>query len=322
MEKEQKGQTTFKSHLVAGALTGGLTRFIVAPFDVVKIRFQVQGAQVIAQQTSAAILSQIKPVIGAYHYKGLANAVATILKNEGIKGFWRGNLIAEGYWICGLGVQFTVFEFAKATIQKEVLKGAPLTPTWSFVAGAAAGLSVIMTCYPLDLLRTRFAAQSEPKVYPTIVSGVNAIWAREGWRGFYSGVCPAVVKYIPYIGIQFSAYNSIKTHFFQSSNNTVHHLLGGAVAGMLGKFLVLPIDIVQKRLQVHGLNVHRNGLVTDGTCPRMWPTFKNILFKEGFFAFFAGGAPSVLKTSISAALTFALYERIKLWLSRKEYHYY
>jgi solute carrier family 25 thiamine pyrophosphate transporter 19 len=54
----------------AGAIAGCVSRFVVGPLDVVKIRFQVQ----------------LEPIAGtsASHYKGFGNAFKTILRDEGI----------------------------------------------------------------------------------------------------------------------------------------------------------------------------------------------------------------------------------------------
>lgn len=59
----------------AGALAGAISRFMVGPLDVVKIRFQVQ-LEPISMQHSAKLPS---------HYTGFLNAFKTIVADEGIR---------------------------------------------------------------------------------------------------------------------------------------------------------------------------------------------------------------------------------------------
>jgi solute carrier family 25 thiamine pyrophosphate transporter 19 len=60
----------------AGALSGAISRFLVGPLDVVKIRFQVQ-LEPIGLETA---LTRRPP-----HYHGFLHAFRTIVAEEGIK---------------------------------------------------------------------------------------------------------------------------------------------------------------------------------------------------------------------------------------------
>jgi solute carrier family 25 thiamine pyrophosphate transporter 19 len=57
---------------IAGAISGAVSRFIVGPLDVMKIRFQVQ-------------LEPIRNAGGVSKYRSLTQAFATIIKEEGIQ---------------------------------------------------------------------------------------------------------------------------------------------------------------------------------------------------------------------------------------------
>jgi solute carrier family 25 thiamine pyrophosphate transporter 19 len=78
-QKKQKQQKRVGLDAAAGALSGAISRFLVGPLDVVKIRFQVQ-LEPIGLETA---LTKRPP-----HYHGFLHAFRTIVAEEGIKVRW------------------------------------------------------------------------------------------------------------------------------------------------------------------------------------------------------------------------------------------
>ncbi|CAG9938388.1 unnamed protein product [Clonostachys rosea f. rosea IK726] len=70
----------------AGAIAGLISRFIIAPLDVVKIRLQLQPH---------SLTDPLEPLRDAPAYRGAVATVKHILKHEGITGLWKGNVPAE-----------------------------------------------------------------------------------------------------------------------------------------------------------------------------------------------------------------------------------
>ena len=58
--------------------------------------------------------------------------------------------------------------------------------------GAVGGAAGTAATYPLDLLRTRFAAQGNDRVYASLRRAVWEIRRDEGPRGFFRGLTPAL----------------------------------------------------------------------------------------------------------------------------------
>lgn len=211
-------------------------------------------------------------------------------------------------WIIFGGVQFGSFHLAKTALTKWAK--APENSFTSFLSGGVAGCFATITVYPLDLLRTRFAAQSVPPIHTTIRSAVEIIYRTQGWTGFYHGVCPSLWQLVPYMAMQFFVYDSLKERISSVTKSGISSTISGAIAGLVAKLTVLPLDVVKKRLQIHGLNLYREGAVP-GTCPGLIHTVKTIHSKEGIAAFFKGSIPSVLKASLQSALVFTLYEETR-----------
>jgi len=227
---------------------------------------------------------------------------------EGIIGLWRGNLVAEAMWISFAAVQFTSFSFYKYTAQ-QIFKGNKYGLE-SLVSGGLAGMTATLCVYPLDLLRTRFAAQSIPKVHPTILSAFQTIYRTQGISGFYYGICPALWQLVPYASMQFFIYDNLKQRATEISNSKVAPVLAGLAAGSFSKFIVLPFDVCKKRLQIHGLHLYRQGK-SPGKCPGLINTMRDIFRNEGPKTFFKGAIPSILKAAAQTAIVFTLYEHTK-----------
>jgi len=285
-------------NLLAGGFSGGLARLFVAPLDVVKIRFQVQI-------DPKVLNAKYRP---NYHYKSIYNAFSTIFKQEGLIGLWHGNLLAEIMWISFAAIQFTSFSFYKYTAQ-QIIKDNKYGLE-SLVGGGLAGLTATVCVYPLDLLRTRFAAQSIPKVHPTILSAFQTIYRTQGISGFYYGICPALWQLVPYASMQFFIYDNLKQRATNISNSKIAPVLAGLVAGSFSKLIVLPFDVIKKRLQIHGLNLYQQGK-SPGRCPSLITTTREIYIYEGPKTFFKGAIPSILKAAAQTAIVFTLYEHTK-----------
>lgn len=79
---------------VAGAFAGAAARMLTAPFDVLKIRFQLQGT-------------------GEKKYKTMLQSFRTVIKEEGVLALWKGNLSATLLWVSYMAAQFTIYGILK-----------------------------------------------------------------------------------------------------------------------------------------------------------------------------------------------------------------
>ena len=126
---------------IAGGLAGLTSRFVIAPLDVIKIRLQLQT----------------RP---GTTYRGAIHAGKTIVAQEGFTALWKGNIPAELLYVSYSMVQFLAYREAHVLLERAQVPSSYR----SFLAGATAGTCASLLTYPLDLLRTRFAAQGSSKV--------------------------------------------------------------------------------------------------------------------------------------------------------------
>ncbi|KAI4888506.1 hypothetical protein NFI96_009836, partial [Prochilodus magdalenae] len=231
---------------LAGSAAGMVTRAIISPLDVVKIRFQLQIEQVSSRKPQGK-------------YSSLLQASRCILTEEGLPAFWKGHLPAQLLSVCYGAVQFASFETLTELVHKNTSYNSQM-PGVHFLCGGLAASSATIACQPLDTLRTRFAAQGEPKVYRTLRHAVFTMYRQEGVLTFYRGLAPTLVAVFPYAGLQFFFYNVFKKlleHDSTLSKGGLQSLLSGGIAGIISKTITYPFDLFKKRLQVGGFEEAR-----------------------------------------------------------------
>lgn len=174
----------------AGAISGAVSRTVTSPLDVIKIRFQVK-----LDPTSSWALVRINS-FGPSKYTSMLQATKDIFREEGLPGFWRGNVPALLMVMPYTAIQFTVLNKLKtlAAGSSKSEDHMHLSPYLSYVSGALAGCAATVGSYPFDLLRTILASQGEPKVYPNMRSAFVSILEHRGIQGLYAGLTPTLIE--------------------------------------------------------------------------------------------------------------------------------
>lgn len=182
----------------------------------------------------------------------------------------------------------------------------------SFVSGAIAGTAATTVTYPLDLLRTRFAAQGTERVYEGLLASVREITRNEGSTGFYRGLSAGVGQIVPYMGLFFALYEGLKPVMADvqlplGSGDAV----AGITASVMSKTAVFPLDTVRKRLQVQGptrqkyVGGHKTPVYDQGVSG----TIRTIVRREGSRGLYRGLGVSLIKAAPASAVTMWTYER-------------
>lgn len=179
-------------------------------------------------------------------------------------------------------IQFTTYRSVSTGLQTAFGDHRLPAAAESFIAGATAGAIATTTTYPLDLLRTRFAAQGSEKVYKSLLVSIKHIARHEGPMGFFQGLGAGVGQIIPYMGIFFASYETFRLPIgkldlpYGSGDATA-----GVMASVVAKSSVFPLDLIRKRLQVQGPTrgkyVHKNIPLYNG----VFKTMEVILKSEG-----------------------------------------
>ncbi|RSM13303.1 Mitochondrial thiamine pyrophosphate carrier 1 [Fusarium oligoseptatum] len=284
----------------AGAIAGLVSRFVVSPLDVVKIRLQLQPF---------SLSDPLAPLREAPAYRGTFATLKHILKHEGITGLWKGNVPAEMLYVCYGAVQFTTYRSTTVFLQTAFPTRLP-DAAESFIAGAASGAAATGITYPLDLLRTRFAAQGRHRIYRSLRSAIWDIKRDEGWRGFFRGIGPGLGQIVPFMGLFFVSYESLRTsleglHMPWGSGDAT----AGMMASILAKTAVFPLDLVRKRIQVQGPSRSRYVYENIPEYSTARGAIRSILRTEGFRGLYKGLPISLIKAAPASAVTLWAYEQ-------------
>ncbi len=121
-------------------------------------------------------------------------------------------------------------------------------------------------------MRTRLAAQQEPKVYRGLIQGMAKIASETGILGLYAGLWPTLVGIVPLMALQYSFYEELKNvwhaintqSLLASSLSSVPtaaksstalppiesdsvNFAAGFVSGCGAKLVTMPLDVIKKR---------------------------------------------------------------------------
>ena len=113
--------TSFLSGPIA-QLSGSL---LWVPMDVVKERLQIQRSPLPANASAEAIAAAAASTHGNTRFTGSLNAATTILRDEGIRGWYRGYWAHQCVWGPFNAVYFTGYEFLKQQWSEMLNKGRP-----------------------------------------------------------------------------------------------------------------------------------------------------------------------------------------------------
>ncbi|KAI3630728.1 hypothetical protein MIR68_012163 [Amoeboaphelidium protococcarum] len=292
-------QRTVKQ-LIAGGVAGFVSRTVVSPLERMKILFQVQTN------------SNIK-------YTGVVDTLRTVYREEGVKGYFKGNGTNCLRIIPYSAVQFATYERMKRLMMKN--GETELDTSAKMISGAVSGCASVVTTYPLDLARTRLSVMTDMRTSDGNRMGIwrclTQIFKSEGgFKGIYRGITPTAIGIIPYNALNFTVYESLKEHFGKRSGNkdqqvgVYQRLLFGGISGVIAQTVTYPVDVVRRRFQVMGMN--NFGYVYSGTFQALYTMVK----VEGLRSLYKGCIPNYLKVAPAISVSFVTYEYVKQLLEQ------
>ncbi|KAK2646025.1 hypothetical protein Ddye_021220 [Dipteronia dyeriana] len=159
--------------LMSGAVAGAVSRTIVAPLETIRTHLMVGSC---GNSTSEVF--------------------DAILKNDGWKGLFRGNLVNVIRVAPSKAIELFAYDTVKKHLTPKSGEQPKLPIPASSIAGAVAGVSSTLCMYPLELLKTRRTIQRGS--YKNLLDAFLKIVREEGPAELYRGLTPSVIGVVPY----------------------------------------------------------------------------------------------------------------------------
>ncbi|KAM0790900.1 hypothetical protein ACM66B_004738 [Microbotryomycetes sp. NB124-2] len=167
-------------HTIAGTLAGMTASCVICPFEHIKAKLQLQ-------------------MVGPKLYTGPIDAARQVVNANGVLGLYRG-FIATTLFRSWFGAYFLSYEIMQRQF-RAVDEDSPWkvsNSTATFLCGGMASNFYWIGAFPFDSVKNRLMADSITKPrYGGIRDAVQAIIAEGGYRGFYRGFLPALLRAFP-----------------------------------------------------------------------------------------------------------------------------
>ncbi|KNC99059.1 uncharacterized protein SPPG_06008 [Spizellomyces punctatus DAOM BR117] len=178
---------TVGEYVFAGALSGGVIAWVNCPVELLKVKLQTQYTTGSEQQ-----------------FKGVLDCGLKTLRQQGIQGLYRGIGITIVRDVPSFAAYFGAYEGTKAYLKSH---NKELNPLQLILAGGIAGIAAWLPCYPQDVIKSRI--QSDTRNMSTM-QYAREIWLQAGWKGFFKGFGPTMLRAFPANAATFLAYESAR----------------------------------------------------------------------------------------------------------------
>lgn len=308
--------------LAAGVMSTVVVRTLLAPMERIKLEYQLNRS--------------VLPV---------GRAFSKVIQSEGIKGFWRGNGI-NLLRVCPYkAINFAAFD-AYRGIAVRLSPGGPhdVDRLLLAVAGAAAGVTSVCSCFPMDVVRTRLLVAGGIAKYGGLKKCIAMMYKNEGLGAFYRGFLPAMIAMTPNGAVYYTTYDRLKMNRLSYLEKQEKYskdskkgktdskglkgapqqpirveqgymMLFGAVAGAAAEFSTYPFEVIRRRMQLQGGRGSMSSVFGKRALRRMTTTVRIIVKNHGLKGLYIGVVPSVAQVLPSAALGYYSYELFKIWLN-------
>ncbi|CAA7013340.1 unnamed protein product [Microthlaspi erraticum] len=298
----RSGTMNTRKHLWAGAVAAMVSKTFLAPLERLKLEYTVRGEQ-----------------------RNLLVVAQTIATTQGFKGFWKGNLLNVLRTAPFKAVNFCAYD----TYRKQLLRLAgneEATNFERFVAGAAAGITATVLCLPLDTIRTKLVARGG-EALGGIGGAFKYMIQNEGLLSLYKGLAPSIASMALSGAVFYGVYDILKSSYLHTPEGRkrlkdmkqqgqelnaldrlelgpIRTLLYGAIAGACTEVATYPFEVVRRQLQMQ-IGKNKLSALAMGFM---------IIERGGVPALYAGLLPSLLQVLPSAAISYFVYECMKIVL--------
>ncbi|KAG1856940.1 mitochondrial carrier [Suillus fuscotomentosus] len=192
-------QLSLKEIAIAGAMAGAANAILASPVEMFKVRMQGQ--------------------YGAATDKKLRDVAKEMWRDWGFR-----NGVMRGYWVTvareipAYAGFYTAFEFSKRKFQSQY---GDKVPVWALLAsGSTGGIAYWLSCYPLDVIKSRIQLRQTPptgKPWKYMANEIRMVIAESGLTGLFRGLSPSLLRTIPAGASTFAAFELTREFLTEST---------------------------------------------------------------------------------------------------------
>lgn len=338
---------SFGERSLSAAAAAVVSAILVNPLDIAKTRLQAQAAGVpyegpcrmtslerntVIPNLRCSSVSSSRSLVGlepncsleCNRYTGTFDVFNKVIRQEGFGRLWRGTYASLTLAVPTVGIYMPCYDIFRNFMEDFTTKNAPnLTPYVPLVAGSAARSLAVISCYPVELARTRMQAFREkqtgtkpPGVWKTLVEVVNPIRGNrlqdlQNYRFLWTGLGAQLARDVPFSAICWAALEPSRRKFLSlvGEDANVSSVLGanfsaGFIAGSLAAAATCPLDVAKTRRQIERDSEKALKMTTRTTLAEIWRD-------GGIKGMFTGIGPRVGRAGPSVGIVVSFYEVMK-----------
>ncbi|CDJ68204.1 ADP/ATP carrier, putative [Eimeria necatrix] len=287
-------------NFMAGGVSAGVSKTIVAPIERVKMLIQTQDS-----------IPDIKEG-RVPRYTGIGNCFVRVSREQGALSLWRGNLANVIRYFPTQAFNFTFKDtfkriFPKFDQQKEFAKFFLA----NVASGGLAGAACLTVVYPLDFARTALASdvgKGAAREFSGLADCLRKVYLRTGFFSLYQGFGVSVQGIVVYRGAYFGLFDTAKAVLFSDktkSNLFLKWAVAQSVTAAAG-VVSYPFDTVRRRMMMMAGRRAQEEIQYSSTVD----CWAKILRQEGPRGFFKGAWANVLRGA-GAALVLVFYDEFQ-----------
>lgn len=299
-KQKKSGGAQLLSDLLIGGTIGAISKTIMAPVERIKLLMQTQD-------------SNPKVISGEVErYKSIGDCWNRVKTEQGMKAFWRGNLVNCLRYAPQQGSALAFNDFLNNLFPNYNSK----TQFWKSLgvklfSGGLAGAIANTICYPFDFARTRLASDVNKGKgqFNGIFDCIQTTVRLQGVRGLYTGWSVTVAGAFVYRAGQLGCFKQIQDLNPWKNDKGVLGGISSFCAVTTARTIVMPFnypfDTVRRRMMLQSEKP-----VSERLYKGSLDCFLQVLRKEGTKGMYKGMVPELFR-GVGGSLVIVLYDRIK-----------
>jgi hypothetical protein len=272
----------------AGGAAAVAAETVTLPFDIVKVRLQVQLRS---------------------ESRGMLNTMSWIIRKEGPRALFKGiqpALLRQ--WVY-TSVTMACYEPLKDVWVKSNQGGIGSFASKCLMGGTAGALGILVA-NPTEVVKVGLQADTEG-LFKGPIDALLKIFKSQGITGLYRGLVPNVQRAFIVNAAELGTYDHCKNwliHDLGLSNDLPAHAGASVLAGFASVLCSNPVDVVKTRLMAQSSSV---AIGSVSKYKGMLDCLQKTIASEGVVALYQGFIPNWFRKGPFCLVFFICYENLK-----------